>query len=159
MQKPVGCVVVVAACLFLPAACDLKPSGYEVVGAVGTTEGVITQGTTMFAVIDAVDGDQLTLHMLHSAMSRDGKGIVFVGDEIRASVLPLEPGNTRRAVCATEIIGLEGKAVPVSDLPEGGCIASLNDVLGRVGLPVDEISVDTVTWVSLTGDIVMDDPK
>ncbi|WP_413208525.1 hypothetical protein [Rhodospirillum sp. A1_3_36] len=159
MLKPVAGVAVVVACLFPLAACDPKPSGYEVVGAVGTTEGVITQGTTMFAVIDAVDGDQLTLHMLHSAMSRDGKGIVFVGDEIRARVLPLEPGNTRRAVCATAIVGQEGKAVPVSGPPVDGCVASVNDFRGRVGLPVDEIAVDTVTWVSLTGDIVMNDPK
>lgn len=118
---------------------------------------------TLFAVIEQIDGDQLRLHMLHSVMSRDATTILFVGDQIQATVLPLAPEGTRRRTCVTAIHGQEGigKLVPgsESELMQPGCIAQVRDFRGTYGLSLGQIAIDTVTTIFLNGDLIFESPE
>jgi hypothetical protein len=100
--------------------------------------------------------------LLHTVASPNAKVFMFVGDEVRAELLPVAPGGTRRAVCVTEIVGHEGKAVLVqrhSNFPKPNCLASVNDFRGAAGLPTDGIAIDMVATIRLNGDVIMDQSK
>lgn len=125
----------------------------------------ITPDTTIFTVIDHIEGDRLTLRMLHSVMSRNAETILFVGDEVRATLEPLSPGRTRHNLCVTAILGREG----VGRIVEGtklssssaypGCLAQVHDFRGAAGLPAGQIAIDMVTTIMLNGDLVLDHGK
>lgn len=123
--------------------------------------GFLSQADTIFAVLDRIEGDELTLHLLHTVMSRDAQVFMFVGDEVRATLLPLTPGGARRAACVTEIGGWGRKARLVrrdSNFPRPDCLAQVNEYNGVAGLPVDRIALDMVTTIRVNGDVTMDGP-
>lgn len=129
----------------------------QMAGPAGAAEP-ITQDATIFAVVDQVEGDNLTLRMLHSAMSLHAETILFVGDEIHATLLPLAPDNTRRAACVTAIQARDGVAqiIPYGPaFPRSDCIASVHDFRGAAGLPADRIFPDMVTQIMLNGDLII----
>lgn len=122
--------------------------------------GLITEDSAIFAVLDQIEGDTLTLHLLNSVMSRNAETILFVGDEVRATLLPRAKGGTRRAACVTAILGREGiaKVLPHNHeaFPHPDCLASVNDFRGAGGLPADEIHLDQVTRIMLNGNLIFE---
>lgn len=151
-------LTLVSGCAGSPETTNSRP-GQESTAAVTP----IYADQTLFAVIEKIDGDQLRLHMLHSVMSRDATTILFVGDQIQATVLPLAPEGTRRRTCVTAIHGQEGigKLVPgsESELMQPGCIAQVRDFRGTYGLSPEQITIDTATTIFLNGDLVFEKPE
>lgn len=153
------------AAALLVAGCAVPPERTNSLPTPGAAEAVtpIYADQTLFAVIEQIDGDQLRLHMLHSVMSRDATTILFVGDQIQATVLPLAPEGTRRRTCVTAIHGQEGigKLVPgsESELIQPGCIAQVRDFRGTHGLSPGQIAIDTVTTIFLNGDLIFESPE
>jgi hypothetical protein len=129
--------------------------------AVHDETGFLSQADTIFAVLDRIEGDELTLRLLHTVMSRDAQTIMFVGDMVHATLLPPASGSMRRAACVSEIAGRGGKARIVrreSSFPRSDCLAQVNEYNGAAGLPADRIAIDMVATIRLSGDVVMDGP-
>ncbi|SEH66363.1 hypothetical protein [Magnetospirillum fulvum] len=144
----------VAACT-PPLTVEVEPSHLSP----ADTAEPIAQDTTIFTVIEHIDDDRLTLRMLHSVMSAHADTILFVGDEIHVALEPLLPQNSRRGGCATAILGRQGQGmgriVPGTNSGRHSvCLARLQDFRGAEGLPVDDIHLNQVARVMLTGDLV-----
>lgn len=150
------------AALTLISGCATQSEPTNALPASNPVEAVtpIFQDQKLFAVIEKIDGDQLRLRMLHSVVSRGASTILFVGDEIQATVSPLGLGETRQRTCVTAIHGQEGtgKLVPgsESELMVPGCIAQLRDFRGTYGLSPEQITIDTVTTIFLNGDLIFE---
>lgn len=126
----------------------------------------ITQDAAMFAVIEAVQDNEMTLRMLHSVMSRDAETILFVGDEVRVRLEPEDQRASRRAGCVTAIMGHqgqgEGRIVAGTALgPEinRGCLGHVQDFRGQAGLPPERVAPDHVVRVMLAGDMEFEGPE
>ena len=145
-------VAVVAAPICAAQADDITPRAAE----------PITQDTAIFAVIDRIEGDELTLHLLRTVTSRGTQTIMFVSDIVRATLLPLAaPDSARRASCVSDIAGWGGVARLIrrdSGDQRSNCLAQLHDFSGAAGLPADRIAINMVTTIMLNGDVVMEGP-
>lgn len=149
----------------LAAGCAIQPELTNSHPAQNSAEVVtpIPLDETLFAVVEQTDGEQLHLRMLHSVMSHDATTILFAGDEIEATALPLPPESTRQRVCVTAIRGQEGvgKIVPGSEIAPktAPCrMGELHDFRGILGLSPRQIAIDTVARIFLNGDLILDPP-
>ncbi|MBC7908411.1 MAG: hypothetical protein H7Y60_16910 [Rhodospirillaceae bacterium] len=128
-------------------------AAYEVMNTPG-----VTSDKAIFAVIDRVEGNTLSLHFVHTVTSATGEGaILFSGDKAEATLEPSEAGANRRAACVTAIRGKQGPGRVVSTtqtpFPHVGCLGAVHDFEGRAGLPVDGIRAGMATRIMLNGDL------
>lgn len=128
-----------------------------VAGAISSpaTAEPITQDTAIFAVVDRIEGESMTLSALHSVMSRDMENILFVGDKFRAERVEPPYPSDRQWWCVRAILGQQGQGT-ARLLPQGPtapqCYAMVHTFRGRPGL--EAAAVDQVVWVMLAGDLV-----
>lgn len=121
---------------------------------------LISETESLFAVIERIEGNNLTLHMLHTVQSRDASNILFVGDEIRATVRSLKPGGSGREICVTAILDHNGQGVgrilPDSLKEQPECMARVGTFDGGPIVPEEAIHLDSVMTIRLAGDLVFD---
>lgn len=116
---------------------------------------VIMQDETIFAVIETVEEDILTLRALHSVFGQGG-AVLWSGSVIKAKLSPLSRGGTRRAACVWQIDMIDQKQYLVpSEVGETSCLAQLHDALGRAGLIADAIYPENVVRVYLDADLAV----
>lgn len=118
-------------------------------------EQIIMQDETIFAVIEKVEEDHLTLRSLHSVFGQGG-AVLWSGSIIKATLLPLPHGGTRRAACVWQIEMLDQKQYSVpSGVEQTLCLAQLHDARGRAGLIADTIYPQTIVRVYLDNDLIL----
>ncbi|KJS38261.1 MAG: hypothetical protein VR70_10530 [Rhodospirillaceae bacterium BRH_c57] len=115
----------------------------------------ISQDTAIFAVVDRIEGDSMTLSALHSVESPDLENILFVGDKFRAKRVEPPYPSDRQWWCVMAILTQQGQGA-AQLVPEGSahqqCYAMVHTFRGRPGLEV--AAIDQVVWVMLTGDLL-----
>jgi len=137
-----GIVILAAIAVFQPEQSNAKP---------------ITQEQDIFAIIRAVDGNDLTIEMVNSVMSRDAEHWIRPNDTMLGKIQPVKPGNTRVAVCV-KWIRMPGaaKLIPFGKaFPHEGCLGQLHDYEGAAGIPIADIKKGTPVRVFLNGDLLL----
>lgn len=117
---------------------------------------VVLQTETIFAILENVEGDSLTLKTLHSVLGQGG-ATLLVGSTIKATLSPLSDGGTRHPACVQEITALGWDQDRTTRAGSGAdCLASLHDARGAAGLVAGTVAPDLVVRVFLASDLVID---
>lgn len=118
--------------------------------------GVVYQSATIFAILENVEGDSLTLKTLHSVLGQGG-ATLLVGSTIKATLSPLPDGGIRHPACVQEITAHGwDRDLAISAGNGTGCLASLHDARGAAGLVAGTVAPDLVVQVFLASDLLMD---
>lgn len=123
----------------------------------------VTSDTAIFASVEGIEGEGLSLRLVHTVASADGAVIWHSGDEARAILDPVQPGATRRAACVVAILGKQGEGritgAGLQGYPRQGCLAYLLDFEGRAGLPINGIRAGMPARIKLNGDLRFEVPR
>jgi hypothetical protein len=123
----------------------------------------IPETSHLFAVIENVEGDQVTLRTLNEIRAPGRRVYLLANSLVSATVFPAAPDATRQEVCATDVQPFNpfGNDFGQVDLVNGNsfverhdlrCIASVADFRGATGVPVGALKPETVVTVRQRGD-------
>ena len=112
----------------------------------------------IFAILEKIDGDNLTFSPLQFINSPRFINILTPRDEIHVVLGETSPNGNRRRGCVTSIKGWGGTGRLLNSVSRSTCLAYLADARGALGVEVDKIAPDLVVTIGLNGDLVLDPP-
>jgi hypothetical protein len=128
----------------------------------------IPETSHLFAVIESVEGDQVTLRTLNEVSAPNSRVYLLPNSLVAATAFPTTtPNATRQEVCVTKVQPLNpfGDGFARVGLVHGNsfverhglhCLGTVADFRGAIGVPIGAMKPETVVTIHLNGDWRLD---
>ncbi|SIS84721.1 hypothetical protein [Insolitispirillum peregrinum] len=120
---------------------------------------LIPASSQVFAVIETVKGNQVTLRTLNTVSSPDNLIRLPFNSLVSATAFPSRPDAMRQEICVTRVqpfVALAMNKNAFMDRNGLHCLGSIADARGTIGLPMETIKPETVVTIRLNGDWTLD---